>query len=120
MVVVVRGVAVTYYSTRRGGGADLLQPVDLLLEADVERLAHATQRLDPHLDVLGLEVGWQFGLQVFDHLQHHLLARQPTAAAALLGLYVEDGPQHGLGLGGAVGEVGVAMQPEDLGVVHKG
>ena len=101
-------------------GQDLLQPVDLLLEADVERLAHAAQRLDPRLDVVGLEVGRQLGLQFLDHLQHHLLARQPAAAAALLGLDVQDGPKHRLGLRGAVGEVGVAVQPEDLGVVHQG
>ena len=79
-------------------GQDLLQPVDLLLEADVERLAHAAQALDPRLDVVGLEVGRQLRLQVLDHLQHHLLARQPAAAAALLGLDVQDGPKHGLGL----------------------
>ena len=100
--------------------ADLLQPVDLLLEADVERLAHAAQCLDPHLDIVGLVVGRQLGLQVLDHLQHHLLARQPAAAAALLRLDVEYGPQDGLGLRGAVGQVGVAVQPEDLRVVDQG
>ena len=45
--------------TRR---AHLLQPVDLLLEVDIERLAHAAQRLDAHLDVVRLVVGRQLGL----------------------------------------------------------
>eukprot|EP00964_Phaeocystis_antarctica_P136255 scaffold100686_cov63-Phaeocystis_antarctica.AAC.1 len=99
---------------------DLLQPVDLLLEADVERLAHAAQALDARAHVVRLVVGRHLGLQVVDHLQHRLLAREAAAAAALLGLDVEDDAEHLLRLQRAEGQVGVAVQPEDLGVVHEG
>ena len=51
--------------------------------------------------------------------QHDLLAREPAAAAALLGLDVEDGRERRLGLRRAEREVGVAVQAEDFRVVDE-
>mmetsp|Transcript_4252 Transcript_4252/g.11007 ORF Transcript_4252/g.11007 Transcript_4252/m.11007 type:complete len:278 (-) Transcript_4252:244-1077(-) len=62
-------------------GDDLLQPVDLLREADVERAAHAAYRLDLLVHLVAHEVGRQLQLQVLRLLEDDLLAGEATAAA---------------------------------------
>mmetsp|Transcript_28427 Transcript_28427/g.73167 ORF Transcript_28427/g.73167 Transcript_28427/m.73167 type:complete len:201 (+) Transcript_28427:455-1057(+) len=62
---------------------DLLQPVDLLPQADVERLLPA-ERLDARLDVVAAVVRRQLRLERLDLAQHDVLARLARAAARVL------------------------------------
>mmetsp|Transcript_36303 Transcript_36303/g.72197 ORF Transcript_36303/g.72197 Transcript_36303/m.72197 type:complete len:386 (-) Transcript_36303:1608-2765(-) len=96
-----------------------LHPIDLLLEADVERLAEPAECLDAHLGLLGVVVGRHLGLKVANHVEHNLLAGEAAAAATLLRLDVEDRAERRLGLRGAVSEVGVPVEAEDLRVIHQ-
>jgi hypothetical protein len=92
-----------------GGGkaeqADVRERVREGLAASTS-LARARTRACTHLEVLRLP-------------EHDLLAREPAATARLLGLHVEDGLEHELGLHGAIREVCVRVQPKDLGVVNE-
>ena len=89
-----------------------MQPIHLLLQADVEWLG-PTEPLDRVAHVVILVAARQLRLKRLDHAQHCVLARLAAAAAALLRLHVEHSAKNHLRLRSAVDDVGVGMQPKD-------
>mmetsp|Transcript_106269 Transcript_106269/g.307718 ORF Transcript_106269/g.307718 Transcript_106269/m.307718 type:complete len:669 (-) Transcript_106269:12010-14016(-) len=92
----------------------LLQPLNLLVEEDVERYAQ-TAHLDDLGDVVILDIILREPVHELGGLgEHHVLAAHATATAAALGLRLAQRREERVHFLHAVSEVGVRVEAENL------